>query len=77
MRVLVEAACLTWIEVDTSTKQIAGAWVHALPENILLVPDADVIAADPDAEDFLTDDLRVDALRIAGAGPLPVPALRR
>jgi hypothetical protein len=77
MRVLVEAACLTWIEVDTSTEQIDGAWVHALPENILLIPDAEVIVADPDTQELLTDDVRIHALRIAGAGPLPAPILRR
>jgi hypothetical protein len=76
MKVLVEAMCLAWIEVDTDTGDVVRVWVHGLPDNVLVLPDPDVVAADPD-DGVVDDDLRQIAVEVAQTKPLPPPTLRR
>jgi hypothetical protein len=71
MRVLVEAACLTWIEVETDSGEVIAVHVHALPENVLRVPEADVVPADPDERLDLTDAIREVARGVASTTDLP------
>ena len=61
MRVLVEASCLTWIEVDTDNGMILAVRVHALPENIRMNSEADVVALEPDEQPTLTHDVKLRA----------------
>jgi hypothetical protein len=69
--VLVEAACLTWLEIDTTSGVIVNAYVHALPDNVHVFPDGDVVASDPHAEAILDDEIRETARTIALTGQLP------
>jgi hypothetical protein len=73
LRLIVEAACLTWIEVDLELSAVLEVRVHALPENVVVFPTADVLAANPDDESSVSDEMRDRALEIVGSTLLPEP----
>jgi hypothetical protein len=73
LRVIVEAACLAWIEVDLDADAVIEVRVHALPENVAIFPGADVLASNPEREDQLDDEMRERAFTIAASAALPEP----
>jgi hypothetical protein len=73
MRVLVEAQCLTWVEVDVDEEFVSAVRVHAVPENLSMSATPDVIAADPEDQQLVTDVVRESAISIAANSKLPVP----
>jgi hypothetical protein len=73
MRVLVEAQCLTWVEVDVDEEFVSAVRVHAVPENLSMSTTPDVIAADPEDQQLVTDVVRESAISIAANSKLPVP----
>jgi hypothetical protein len=73
VRVLVEAQCLTWIEVDIDEGYVSAVRIHAVPENLSLSMRPDVIAADPEQQQQVTDDVHERAISIATNSKLPMP----
>jgi hypothetical protein len=70
MHVLVEASCLAWVEVDLEQEAVIFIRLHALPDNVDVRRDADVVTADPEEASEL-DDLSRSRARAIASRPLP------
>jgi hypothetical protein len=73
VRVLVEAQCLAWIEVDIDEAYVVSVRVHAVPENVSFASSPDVVTSDPEKQQLVTDALRREAVSIAAKSRLPMP----
>ena len=69
--VLVEATCLTWIELDTESELVRAVHVHALAENLRMNDEGDVLPLEPDEQRFVTDQMKRHARSIAQSARLP------
>lgn len=71
MRVLVEASCLSWVEVDLESETVVAVRVHALPENVRMSSTGIVLAHNPDEASLVTSEMTQRARSIASTARLP------
>jgi hypothetical protein len=75
MKLMVACTVLTWIEVDTDSKEVGPARVHNLPENLTIPKDTkvhNVLAIDPERDSQITVHQASAAIRLVRdhEGPL-------
>jgi hypothetical protein len=73
VRVLVEAQCLTWVEVDLEEAYVVAVRIHAVPENLSVPQAPDVVAVDPEKLELVTPAIRTTAISIAANSQMPIP----